>query len=455
NNIKASQADYKRSKSSDLPNIDLRLATESGDDIGGVLGSKDETSLVLNLTYNFYRGGADKANQQKKISATYEQKDFAARVRRQVINTLRLAWTADTSLARQLRFLKDYTVRAKETVGLYKEEFFIGQRDLIDLLDAENELNSALNQHEEAYFDALSSRYRVYEGGGTLFEALNLDVVLTENNLMVARINANSTDDLPLPKDLDADKESDVTDHCDNSLQNVGVNDYGCLQGNGGFKINSAPVAVDDEIELEGNSVLLITQSQILENDRDGDGDSLSVTGIGEVSNGQIAFDENKNIIYKPTEGFAGNDFFKYSLSDGNGGFSEATVALVVHATDNIDLCKHHYVNFVYGRTGLTDISTSKLQDIIDKIKDEKDVKIVFYAHTDSIGSDRYNKVLSQRRADAVKKLLVDNGIAAEIITVEGMGERMPIADNKYKAGRAINRRGEFVFLTDNDTASP
>jgi OmpA-OmpF porin, OOP family len=62
--------------------------------------------------------------------------------------------------------------------------------------------------------------------------------------------------------------------------------------------------------------------------------------------------------------------------------------------------------------------------------------------HTDSQGSDAYNKSLSQKRADAVKAVLIAKfGIAADRVTALGMGEEKPVADNANAAGREENRR--------------
>ena len=450
-NINAARADYKRSRSSRYPDIDLRLATEYGDNVGGVSGSSDELSLVLNLTYNFYNGGADRAAQQKKISVMHEHKEFAARVRRQTISTLRLSWVADESLHRQLKFLDTHVAKSKETVDSYRDEFFIGQRDLVDLLDAENELNTAKNQQAEAYYDALAARYRIYESIGRLFEALDLQLQLTEDNLQLARLNVKDVDQLPLPTDQDQDKEIDKTDHCDNSLAGSAVNSYGCLAQSGlvemgYYHLNTAPSVVDDEIQLDADSMITISQAQLLANDSDADGDSLTLIDVGKVAHGRLAFDSSKNLIYRPAEGFVGQDSFSYTLSDGNGGTTSATVRLVVNEVITIDFSKMQYVNFKYKKTEMTDISKEKVKEIIDIVRQAKDMRIEVSAHTDSIGSNRYNMALSKRRAEALKQLLIDEGIEAGLITAIAKGEKEPIADNKTKEGQAINRRGEFVF---------
>jgi len=70
--------------------------------------------------------------------------------------------------------------------------------------------------------------------------------------------------------------------------------------------------------------------------------------------------------------------------------------------------------------------------------------------HTDNVGSDKYNLALSQRRAASVKTYLVDKfSIAPERLTTEGYGETKPIATNKTKEGRQLNRRIETNFTCD------
>ncbi len=66
---------------------------------------------------------------------------------------------------------------------------------------------------------------------------------------------------------------------------------------------------------------------------------------------------------------------------------------------------------------------------------------IIISGHTDSTGSEESNLVLSERRADAVKNILVANGVVAQRITTIGFGESAPVESNTTVYGRQLNRR--------------
>ncbi len=452
-NINAARADYERSKRNNYPQFDLRLARETGKDLNGLVGNTDETSVVLSMRYNLYRGGADKAESGKKISIVHEQQQFAARVRRQVINALRLAWVADQSLNKQLTYLKRHVDKARETVASYQEEFFIGQRDLLDLLDAKNEFNNAQNQYADAYYESFIARYRVHESVGTLFEALNLKPELEEEDFRVSRIRTRGEDKIPLNPDRDADKEIDVTDHCDNTLQNDPVSEYGCVEVkkvvNIGYKKqNQAPRPGDDEFTLILNGVMTLTPQTLLANDVDDDGDKLSIIDFTQPRTGKLAMNRVKSLVYRAAEGFVGTDTFTYTVSDGNGATAIGKVSIVIPPEIEVDLSKIQYVNFVFGKTDLTPISKIKVQKIISKIKKSGNVGVDIYAFTDNIGSDSYNMKLSIRRAIALREMLKAAGLDGSKIRAYGRGEKDPIATNSTPEGQAINRRGEFRFKT-------
>lgn len=79
-----------------------------------------------------------------------------------------------------------------------------------------------------------------------------------------------------------------------------------------------------------------------------------------------------------------------------------------------------------------------------------KDTSLDVIGHTDSTGKDSYNMTLSQRRANSVASYLENQGIPANRLAVDGMGETQPIADNNTEMGRAQNRRVELYI-----TAAP
>lgn len=88
------------------------------------------------------------------------------------------------------------------------------------------------------------------------------------------------------------------------------------------------------------------------------------------------------------------------------------------------------------------------IKEIAGVLKENGSIKVKVVGHTSSDGDDKANMELSQRRAAAVKDLLVKEfGIDETRLETEGKGETQPIADNKTKEGKTANRRVEFIKL--------
>jgi len=80
--------------------------------------------------------------------------------------------------------------------------------------------------------------------------------------------------------------------------------------------------------------------------------------------------------------------------------------------------------------------------------KSHPDIKIEIAGHTDSVGVRKTNINLSQKRAEAVAKVLTDKyGIAKDRVIAKGYGPDKPVATNKTPEGRAKNRRVEAVII--------
>jgi len=104
-------------------------------------------------------------------------------------------------------------------------------------------------------------------------------------------------------------------------------------------------------------------------------------------------------------------------------------------------------VNFETDRAVLTSDSMGVLEKVAASLKDWPEVRVEIGGHTDSTGSDAHNLNLSQRRAEAVRSYLIDQGVDASRLTAKGYGEKKPIADNNAREGRAKNRRVELTRL--------
>ena len=111
----------------------------------------------------------------------------------------------------------------------------------------------------------------------------------------------------------------------------------------------------------------------------------------------------------------------------------------------------HEKIQFDYDKAVIKDASFSLMNEIADVIKKNPQIKrIRIEGHASIDGAPAHNKTLSNDRAHAVMKYLVDHGIAAAELAAIGFGSDRPIADNGTAEGREQNRRVEFV-ITEQD----
>jgi OOP family OmpA-OmpF porin len=101
------------------------------------------------------------------------------------------------------------------------------------------------------------------------------------------------------------------------------------------------------------------------------------------------------------------------------------------------------HLNFATNSDKVDAAGIAKVNEFASFLKESSAYKANIVGHTDSTASDAYNQKLSEKRAAKVKSMLVEDGVEASRLTSEGMGEKMPIASNKTKTGRAENRRIE------------
>ncbi len=113
-------------------------------------------------------------------------------------------------------------------------------------------------------------------------------------------------------------------------------------------------------------------------------------------------------------------------------------------------------VQFESGKSKLIADSKQLLDDVAKVLADHTEIKLVqIEGHTDSVGSNRKNKVLSDARAKAVRAYLIAHGIAKVRLVAKGFGEDKPVADNETEDGRFKNRRVDLKILKRDESAAP
>ena len=106
-----------------------------------------------------------------------------------------------------------------------------------------------------------------------------------------------------------------------------------------------------------------------------------------------------------------------------------------------------HDIYFATGKTTILDSSEPALNELHQFLLARPDQRIRIVGHTDNVGSDRSNQILSEGRCKEVRQAMIDRGISPDRIKTEGRGERDPIVPNDSEDHRQMNRRVEIVLL--------
>jgi len=131
-------------------------------------------------------------------------------------------------------------------------------------------------------------------------------------------------------------------------------------------------------------------------------------------------------------------------------------VNIYTEITKNIELKKNivgqivrlNNVFFDFDKYDLKEESFPELDRVADFLNENPGVIIEISGHTDNIGSDEYNLVLSENRAKSVRDYLISKGIQEYRVTYKGYGESVPVDTNETDEGRQNNRRVEFKILS-------
>lgn len=181
-NIEASQHDLEARRAGFMPRVDLRARNETINNNLGVSGDRDNSVLEMVLSYNLFNGGTDAARNRQyreRKNIALDQREKACRDMRQ---TLSIAYNESQRLNDQLSYIGLQVNLVEKTRAAYRDQFNIGQRTLLDLLNTQNEFFDARRAQVNADIDLSIAYLRSYAGMGRLLEQLGLKRLEDENS---------------------------------------------------------------------------------------------------------------------------------------------------------------------------------------------------------------------------------------------------------------------------------
>ncbi len=406
-NIKGANALYKQRQKDYYPKVDVAIS-QFFNDVSRVGNGYDQTDdrfrarIILN--YNLFRGGADVANVQKHLSTLSQEVDIKRDLKRQVIESLDYSWNAYEMIALQLEDLREYSEYAETTLDLFKDEYDMGRRTILDLLSAQNDVINARNQIITAEYDYLFAKYRILDAMGLMVMAIlkGDDSHLSIVNLWADEDAHEILDKTPVKFDIDRDAVVDDQDLCDNCPLENNIMPYGC-------------------------------KKMINDSDRDGVVDELdkcSDTPLGvKVSPDGCPLDSDMDGV---------PDYL-----------DECPDTPLGHEVDTkgCSIFVNLGARFQYASHILEKRSIQNIDKFYDFLQENRAYKVHIVGHTDSTGIPQKNEILSVDRAKSLETYLVNKGIPKIRITHDGRGQREPKVDNNTSENRYINRRVEIELI--------
>lgn len=197
--LEARKAQDRVAKATFMPIVDIEVDQHWTENLSGYEGSRDELIAALRLRYNLFHGFTDKARKAETGELIHEAREIRNHTQRQVVESIRLSWMAYQSMLKRKPYLDMHVTSGSDTAKAYTQQFSIGKRTLLDVLNSEAELIDAKKDVVENDYDGHIAQYRVLNGMGEMVHAL----------------------DLKLPEECLVDDEQEIVD--ENDIPEVGT----------------------------------------------------------------------------------------------------------------------------------------------------------------------------------------------------------------------------------------
>ena len=386
-----------------MPRLDFNAYQQRNKNLSGVAGNTDLNGMKLVLNSNLYRGDADSARKRQAIDQQAQARELQEKACRDVRQSLTIAYSDMRRLNEQQRYMDQHRLATEKSREAYRQQFDIGQRTLLDLLDSQNEYFEASRSYINARHNQAAAQARTLAGMGQLVTVLGV-----------------TRDDVPAAEAAGQDRgRVDTTELCPFEVTEVDTVD--AIKAR--FATTSAAAAATATVKAPGSYVVLVPSP-------DGSIGRVTVQGKqGEkvlTRSGQaVALDGGANLEVDQ----------KKIQQD----FGAAIAALP-------PLPEQFVLYFNRGGTQLTKESQAILPTMLARAKERKSLEVWLVGHTDTVGSPKRNDALGLKRAQAIAKQFQKLGLKDTALTVESFGERNPQVATPDETDEPRNRRGEVTL---------
>lgn len=172
--LNAAQADRDSARARFAPRLDFEVGATKNRDVDGISGPNEDRFAMFRLRSNLFRGGADAARVREAQARVDEATHGLARARNDTERDLRQAWEGLLASRERIPQLEGHAGVSAQVVQAYRQQFSIGQRSLLDVLNAENELYNARGSALNGLLGVSADEMRVLAAMGRLVLALGV-----------------------------------------------------------------------------------------------------------------------------------------------------------------------------------------------------------------------------------------------------------------------------------------
>jgi adhesin transport system outer membrane protein len=227
-NVRANDRAAAARRATYAPRVDLVARQDRSNNLNGIAGRSNNGALEVQMSWNLFNGFTDISRVRQQADLINVARDQRDKTCRDVRQTLLIAYNDTVKLTEQLNYLDQHQLSIEKARDAYRNQFDIGQRSLLDLLDSENELFQSKRSYANAQYDQVFAFARTHAGMGVLHQALGL----------------SRQEPGALPDMNNKDDKADVVQNCPNELPQTYVIDKVKLNERAREYVFNAPAVV-------------------------------------------------------------------------------------------------------------------------------------------------------------------------------------------------------------------